>query len=87
MDEPDDLPSLLTETEVIGYLRLDAKSGDARERLRNLVRRHRLPIIRRGNLHLFRRTAVDAWLAAGERGGRIVRPARQAKTAGKTGSR
>lgn len=72
------LPALLTVAEVIGYLRLDVDGGDAAERLRNLVRRHGLPIIRRGRRQWFRRDAVDAWLEAGQRGGRMCRPARMA---------
>lgn len=67
---------LLTAREVIAYLRLDAQDGNAGERLRNLVRRHRLPVIRRGRLQLFRKSAVDAWLDAGQRGLRTKHPAR-----------
>jgi excisionase family DNA binding protein len=66
----DDRPALMTAAETIAFLRLDAGGGNANERLRNLIRRNRLPVIRRGRLKLFRREAVDAWLAAGERGGR-----------------
>lgn len=63
---------LLTESETIAYLRLDADSRDPRERLRNLIRRQRLPVIKRGRLRLFRRAAIDAWLD----GGRTTGPAR-----------
>lgn len=71
-----ELPELLTPPEAIAYLRLDAESGDAGERLRNLVRRQGLPCIKRGRLRLFRRAAVDAWLEAGQRGVRILNPTR-----------
>lgn len=62
--------------DVIAYLRLDAQPGNARERLRNLVRRQRLPVCKKGKLQLFRRASVDAWLAAGERGAKSKHPAR-----------
>lgn len=55
-------PELMTEAETIGFLRLDVDCRDPKERLRNLVRRQGLPIIKRGRLHLFRRSDVDAWL-------------------------
>jgi excisionase family DNA binding protein len=66
------LPELLTAAETIGYLRLDTDDRDPAERLRNLVRRQRLPCIRRGRLFLFRKSAVDAWLD----GARTRNPAR-----------
>jgi hypothetical protein len=56
------LPDLLTAAETIRYLRLDTDNRDPAERLRNLVRRQRLPCIRRGRLLLFRKSAIDAWL-------------------------
>jgi hypothetical protein len=69
-------PELLTPADVIAYLRLDADGRDPGERLRNLVRRQGLPMIRRGRLQLFRRSAIDAWLD-GERDGRKIKaPAR-----------
>ena len=52
---------LLTTDEVITYLRLDITRNPA-ERLRNLIRRQGLPVIRRGQLQLFRKAAVDQWL-------------------------
>lgn len=55
-------PAMMTEAETISYLRLDVDTRDPAERLRNLVRRQRLPSVRRGRLLLFRRAAVDAWL-------------------------
>lgn len=55
-------PDLLTAGEAITYLRLDVDNRNPAERLRNLIRRHGLPAIRRGRLLLFRRSAVDAWL-------------------------
>lgn len=57
------LPALLTEKEAIVYLRLNVDARDPAERLRNLVRRQRLPVVRRGRLLLFRRASVDEWLA------------------------
>jgi excisionase family DNA binding protein len=57
-----DLPDLMTTTEAIVYLRLNADDRDPTERLRNLIRRQGLPQIRRGKLRLFRRSAIDAWL-------------------------
>jgi hypothetical protein len=72
--------SLLTCAEAIAYLRLDAKSGDADERLRNLIRRHGLPVIRvAGGLQLFRLAAIDSWLESKQRqrvGHRTLHPAR-----------
>ncbi len=59
---------LMTPEETIAYLLLDREGGDAKERLRNLVRRQRLPRIQRGRLVRFRRSAIDAWLAAGDKG-------------------
>jgi len=55
-------PELLTPQEAIIYLRLDADGGNSAVRLRNLIRRQRLPVLKRGRLRLFRRTAIDAWL-------------------------
>jgi excisionase family DNA binding protein len=57
-----DYPPLMTADETIRYLRLDVDQRDPKERLRNLIRWHRLPRIRRGRLLLFRKAAVDAWL-------------------------
>jgi excisionase family DNA binding protein len=62
-------PDLLTPQEAIAYLRLDTDGGNPAERLRNLIRRQRLPVIKRGRLQRFRRTAIDAWLD-GSKGGR-----------------
>ena len=59
---------LMTVQEVISYLRLDAETGDPRERLRNLVRRQGLPRAGRGRLQRFRRAAIDAWLDNKPRG-------------------
>jgi len=55
---------LMTATETISYLRLDVDDRNPKERLRNLVRRQRLPEIKRGKLRLYRRSAIDAWLEA-----------------------
>jgi hypothetical protein len=72
MNDQQELPELLTADETIRYLRLDADERDPAERLRNLVRRQRLPSIRRGRLLLFRRSAIDTWLD----GARTRNPAR-----------
>jgi excisionase family DNA binding protein len=61
---PDAAGALMTASEAIAYLRLDVDDRNPAERLRNLVRRQRLPCVRRGRLILFSRTAVDAWLAS-----------------------
>jgi hypothetical protein len=66
-------PELMTAAETIAYLRLDVDERDATERLRNLIRRQRLPVLRRGRLQLFRRAEIDAWLA-GEASGRRTKP-------------
>jgi excisionase family DNA binding protein len=67
MDWDDDLLTLL---EVIELLRLDADGGDAKERLRNLIRRQGLPVIRAGRFVRFRRGDVEAWLEGKRRGRR-----------------
>lgn len=59
-----ELPQMLTADEAIAYLRLNVDGRDPHERLRNLIRRQRLPCIRRGKLMLFRRTSIDAWADA-----------------------
>jgi len=56
------IPDLLTPQEAIAYLRLDADGAKPDVRLRSLIRRQRLPVLKRGRLRLFRRTAIDAWL-------------------------
>lgn len=63
-----DLPEILTPEETIRYLGLDREKGDAKERLRNLCRRQRLPRIQRGRLVRFRKSDIDAWLGAGDKG-------------------
>jgi hypothetical protein len=68
MSDQISLPSLMTRDEVIAYLRLDLDDRDPTERLRNLIRRQRLPVIKRGKLLLFRRASIDAWLSAAETG-------------------
>jgi len=57
---------LLTPNEVADYLSIDA------DQLRKLIRRHGFPVIRRGRLLRFRRSAVDKWLAAGESQGYLT---------------
>lgn len=75
---------LLTPAELIAYLRLDADDRDSAERLRNLIRRQRLPVLRRGRLQLFRRSDVDAWLDGSASGHRTPRPARMPASKGLT---
>lgn len=67
---PEHEPLLMTPPEVISLLRLDDGAGDAKERLRNLVRRQGLPVVRAGRLTLFRRADVNRWLDGKTRGGR-----------------
>ena len=71
-------PELLTASETVSYLRLNTDACNPLERLRNLIRRHGLPVIRRGGLQLFRRSEIDSWLDAGRRGGRRVGQIRRA---------
>lgn len=62
VDECLQYPPLMVEGELISYLRLDADNRNSRDRVRNLIRRQGLPVIRRGRLQLFRKTAIDTWL-------------------------
>lgn len=62
------LPEMLTQDDLIRYLRLDVDDRDPVERVRNLMRYQGLPVIRRGRLLLFRKTAVDNWLDVPARG-------------------
>jgi len=55
-------PEMLTQEDLIRYLRLDVDDRDPVERVRNLIRYQGLPVTRRGRLLLFRKTAVDQWL-------------------------
>jgi hypothetical protein len=55
-------PEMMTQEDLIRYLRLDVDDRDPVERVRNLVRYQGLPVTRRGRLLLFRKTAVDEWL-------------------------
>jgi len=55
-------PEMMTQEDLIRYLRLGVDDRDPVERVRNLIRHQRLPVIRRGRLLLFRKTAVDEWL-------------------------
>jgi hypothetical protein len=55
-------PEMLTQEDLIRYLRLDVDERDPVERVRNLIRYQGLPVTRRGRLLLFRKTAVDQWL-------------------------
>lgn len=60
---------LMTPLETVVYLRLDDGCDEKQslERLRNLCRRQRLPMLKRGRLRLFRRSAIDSWLEKGAR--------------------
>ena len=55
-------PEMLTQEDLIRYLRLDVDNRDPVERVRNLIRYQGLPVTRRGRLLLFRKVAVDQWL-------------------------
>ena len=55
-------PEMLTQEDLIRYLRLDVDDRDPVERVRNLIRYQGLPVTRRGRLLLFRKVAVDKWL-------------------------
>lgn len=55
-------PEMMTQEDLIRYLRLDVDERDPVERMRNLIRHQALPVTRRGRLLLFRKTAVDSWL-------------------------
>ena len=55
-------PEMLTQEDLIRYLRLDVDERDPVERIRNLIRYQGLPVTRRGRLLLFRKAAVDQWL-------------------------
>lgn len=55
-------PEMLTQEDLIRYLRLDVDERNPVERVRNLIRYQGLPVTRRGRLLLFRKTAIDEWL-------------------------
>ena len=59
---PFDPPEMMTQEDLIRYLRLDVDERNPVERVRNLMRYQGLPVTRRGRLLLFRKTAVDNWL-------------------------
>jgi hypothetical protein len=61
-DRPFVPPEVMTAEDTIRYLRLGVDNRDPAERLRNLVRRQGLPVVRRGRLLVFRKTAIDQWL-------------------------
>jgi hypothetical protein len=61
-------PELMTQEDLIRYLRLDVDERDPVERVRNLIRYQGLPVIRRGRLLLFRKAAIDEWLDVPARG-------------------
>ncbi len=67
-----DHDELMTRDELIGYLKLDAEGGDPTERVRNLIRRHGLPVLRCGRLLRFRRSHVDQWLAGERFGNKVI---------------
>ena len=56
-------PEMMTQEDLIRYLRLDVDERDPVERVRNLMRYQGLPVTRRGRLLLFRKMAVDhGWM-------------------------
>jgi hypothetical protein len=55
-------PEMMTQEDLIRYLRLDVDERNPVDRVRNLIRHQGLPVTRRGRLLLFRKTAVDSWL-------------------------
>ncbi len=61
---------LMNDEDLIRYLRLNNRPNPP-EAVRNLIRRHKLPDLKRGHLRLFRRTDVDAWLASSDRPRRL----------------
>ena len=65
---PFDPPEMMTQEDLIRYLRLDVDERNPVERVRNLMRYQGLPVTRRGRLLLFRKTAVDEWLDVPARG-------------------
>ena len=75
---PDRWPEVMTDIEVCQYLRLDQQHqcpASAKRSLRYIRRTRGLPSIGRlGSKILFRKAAVDLWLAANETGGSNVNP-------------
>jgi len=61
-------PEMMTQEDLIRYLRLDVDERNPVERVRNLIRYQGLPVTRRGRLLLFRKTSVDEWLDVPARG-------------------
>jgi hypothetical protein len=55
-------PEMMTQEDLVRYLRLDVDERNPLDRVRNLIRHQGLPVTRRGRLLLFRKTAVDKWL-------------------------
>jgi hypothetical protein len=72
------IDDFLTEQEAIAYLKLDGMAGNARERMRNLIRRKGLPYyeLARG-LRQYRKAELDAWRASQRQGPRIPNLARR----------
>lgn len=62
--------TLMTDSDMIAYLRLAEDGKDGSERLRNLCRRHGLPHKKRAGRRWFRRSEVDQWLDAAHVGRR-----------------
>ena len=75
----------MSDDEVIDFLRLGGRRNP-KEALRNLIRRHGLPVIKRGGFQWFHRPAVEAWLleAQRSRGRKTPTLAHLARIAGKT---
>ncbi len=71
-EKPGEWPEVMTDVEVCQYLRLDQQHGipaNAKRSLRHIRRTQGLADVGRlGSRVLFRKVAVDAWLAGRERG-------------------
>jgi len=68
-EKPATWPEIMTDVEVCQYIRLDHHDtiAKAKESLRYIRRTQGLPDVGRlGNKVLFRKTAVDSWLASRE---------------------
>lgn len=63
MSDTAQTPDLMTLDELARFLRLDSdRPGKPANKVRSLVRRHALPVIRRGRLQLYSRSAILEWL-------------------------
>jgi len=62
----------ITSAEAVAYLRLKSLSN-----LYRLVREHRLPTLRRGNVYLFDKREIDAWVRGADSAISLVRDQRR----------